>query len=332
MSEHRVSIIEIGEVRPHGNAERLEIVPVNGWQAVVRKGEFKPGDRAIYIEPDYTVPTALPEFSFLAKDGKERHRLKAVRLRGTLSYGLLIPVPERLRGKAVGSDVMADLGIERYVPEITNVGANELPQDQWPKTHAPKFDLENYERFPAMFMTGEPVVVTEKVHGANARYTFVDGTLYIGSRQRWHVPGEHVWDRAARTTPGIMSWCEEHPGAVLYGEVYGKVQSLTYGYTTKGDVRFIAFAATQGGSWWNQADLFADLKRHDVPAVPVLYEGPFDIEALRAIAEKDSVVAIVPGQIMEGVVIVPAAERFDANAGGRAALKLISARYWESAA
>lgn len=34
----------------------------NGWRAVVKKGQFAPGD--IYIEPDYTVPTARPEFSF----------------------------------------------------------------------------------------------------------------------------------------------------------------------------------------------------------------------------------------------------------------------------
>ena len=90
MSTHSVTIIAITAVLPHGNAERLEIVPIGGWQAVVKKGEFKVGDPTIYIEPDYTVPTARPEFAFLAKAGRERHRLKAVRLRGILSYGLLI--------------------------------------------------------------------------------------------------------------------------------------------------------------------------------------------------------------------------------------------------
>ena len=97
MSTHSVTVIEIKEVRPHDNAERLEIVPIGGWQAVVKKGQFKLGDRAIYIQPDYTVPTARPEFAFLAKEGRSRHRLKAIRLRGVLSYGLLISVPEDTR-------------------------------------------------------------------------------------------------------------------------------------------------------------------------------------------------------------------------------------------
>lgn len=39
MSTHSVNIIEIAEVRRHQNAERLEIVPVGGWQAVVKKGQ-----------------------------------------------------------------------------------------------------------------------------------------------------------------------------------------------------------------------------------------------------------------------------------------------------
>lgn len=56
MSEHAVRIIEVGEVRPHANADRLCIVPVGGWSCVVSKEQFRPGSRAIYIEPDYVVP------------------------------------------------------------------------------------------------------------------------------------------------------------------------------------------------------------------------------------------------------------------------------------
>lgn len=41
MSTHAVNVIEIGAVLPHGSADKLEIIPVNGWQAVVGKGQFK---------------------------------------------------------------------------------------------------------------------------------------------------------------------------------------------------------------------------------------------------------------------------------------------------
>lgn len=329
MSEHSVKVIEIAEVRPHENAERLEIVPVGGWQAVVRKGEFKPGDRAIYIEPDYTVPTDRSEFSFLAKEGKDRHRLKAVRLRGVLSYGLLIPLPDHLMHLGVGRDVMSDLSIERYEPPVTNAGADDLPADQWPDVYSSKFDVENLQNHPTLFKDGDPVFVTEKIHGANARYVVCNGILYMGSRTRWLKPhGNHIWRRAVDKTPEVKVFCDAHPGLVVYGEVYGSVQSLKYG-AAPGEVRFRAFAALDHGRWCDMPPLYGLFEQHKVPAAPLLYEGPFSMEVITALAEKDS--TLCDGQMMEGVVITPCIERRDETIG-RVALKHISARYWESGA
>ena len=328
MSTHAVNVIEIEEVRHHPNAERLEIIPVGGWQAVTKKGQFAVGDRAVYVEPDYTVPTDRPEFAFLAKPGRERHRLKAVRLRGELSYGLIIPLPPHIADRPVGSNVMAELDIARWEPEVKLTMADELPQDQWPATFAPKFDVESYEKFPHVIADSEPVIVTEKVHGANARYTFVDGVFHQGSRQRWLIPdGGHIWGRAAAHNAAIRQWCEINPGTVLYGEIYGNVQSLTYGLGN-GEVRFIAFAAVKGGRWIDQGMLFDEMTQASIPHCPVLYRGPFDHDEIRRIAESDSKVASVAGHMMEGVVVVPARERFHASIG-RVAVKHISDRYWE---
>lgn len=328
MSTHSVNVIEIADVRPHPNAERLEIVPVGGWQAVVKKGQFKPGDKAVYIEPDYMVPTSREEFSFLAKSGRDRHRLKAVRLRGELSYGLLIPPPQSVASMPVGSNVMSDLEVSRWEPEVKLTMADELPQDQWPETFAPKFDVESYEKFPHVIANGERVIVTEKVHGANARYTFVNGIFHQGSRQRWLIPdGGHIWARAAAANPNIRVWLEANPGVVLYGEVFGNVQSLTYGLG-KGEVRFIAFAAVDKGRWRDQPELFAELSASGVPCCPVLYDGPFDHAIIKSTAETDSLVSALPGHMKEGVVAVPASERFHASIG-RVAVKHISNRYWE---
>ena len=327
MSTHSVNIIEIDRVLPHPNADRLDIIPVGGWQAVTKKGQFAVGDRAVYIEPDYTVPTERAEFSFLAKPGKDRHRLKAVRLRGELSYGLLIPVPSELSDQPVGANVMGALSVTRWEPEVKLTMADELPQEQWPETFAPKFDVESYEKFPHVITAGEPVIATEKVHGANARYTFVNGVFHQGSRQRWLIPGGgHIWARAAANDPSIEQWCRANPAAVLYGEVYGNVQSLTYGLG-KGEVRFVAFAACNYGRWIDQGDLFADLERAGVNTAPILFSGPFDHDHIKRLAEADSTIA--PGQMMEGVVVVPETERFHGSIG-RVAVKVISNRYWES--
>lgn len=327
MSTHSVNIVEIKEVLPHANAERLEIVPVGGWQAVVRKGQFVAGDRAIYIEPDYTVPTARPEFAFLAKEGRERHRLKAVRLRGALSFGLLIPIPDELTGTAPGDDVMAALGIERYEPPVKLAGSDELPLDQCPNVYASKFDVETLQRYPDIIKAGEQVIVTEKIHGANARYLFLDGIFYMGSRTRWLKSDVgHEWRRAADSDPRIAMWCEAHPGVVLYGEIFGSVQSLKYG-TKPGEIKFAAFAASRGGEWLDTGPL---LKDASLPTAPLLYEGAFDAAKMAELAEQDSSVeGAEPGHMREGVVIVPLCERRDFDIG-RVALKHVSNRYWES--
>lgn len=329
MSTHSVNIVTIEKVLPHENAERLEIAPVNGWQAVVKKGQFAPGDRAIYIEPDYTIPTARPEFSFLAKEGRDRHRLKAVRLRGVLSFGLLIPVPDDLSDLPVGADVMAVLGIERYEPPVKLAGSDELPVELQPITYSSKFDVESLKRYPTIIHEGELVIVTEKIHGANARYLFVDGVFYMGSRSQWLKPDVgHPWKRAAETDPRIQAWCEAHPGVVLYGEIYGAVQSLKYG-RKPGEISFAAFAAPEAGEWMDTGFLLAEADGL-LPTVPVIYHGPYSADLLE-LAEKDSTVpGAEAGHMREGLVIVPDHERRHDEIG-RVALKHISNRYWESA-
>lgn len=325
MSTHSVNVIEIKEVRRHENADRLEIVPVNGWQAVVKAGQFKPGDRAVYIEPDYTVPTARQEFSFLAKEGRERHRLKAVRLRGALSYGLLIPVPDDVTDAEIGDNVMERLGIERYEPPVKLAGSDELPPGEWPVGYASVFDVEALQKYPALLQSGEPVIVTEKIHGANARYIWTNEKFYIGSRMRWLKPDvSHAWRQAADNDPRIEAWCSAHPGVVLYGEIYGPVQSLKY--NTPNRVAFAAFAASNKGEWVETATLLDD---ETLPTVPVVYRGPFDAGYILPLAESDS--ELMAGHMREGIVIVPERERRHKEIG-RVALKHISNRYWESAA
>lgn len=330
MSTHSVNIIEIEKVWPHTNAERLEIVPVNGWQAVVKKGQFQPGDRAVYIQPDYMVPTAHEEFSFLAKEGREAHRLKAVRLRGVLSFGLLIPVPKELGGCAVGECVMERLGIVRYEPPAKafkgGSDGHELPEADLPTIYAPKFDVESIQNFLGLIAEGEEVVVTEKIHGSNARYLWHDGKLFMGSRSRWLRPeADHLWARALADCPQIEAWCKGHPDTTLFGEVFGPVQSLKYGRTAP---TFAAFAALHRDQWVHQPPLFLSLGECGVPRVPVLFTGPFDFEAVKQLAERDSHVG-PPGHMMEGVVIAPAIERAHPDVG-RVVFKHVSSRYWES--
>jgi RNA ligase (TIGR02306 family) len=335
MSTHAVRIIRIAQVLSHNNADALEIIPVGGWQAVVQKGTFKVGDLAVYIEPDYVVPTGRPEFAFLdRKSTGKPHRLKAVRLRGELSMGLLIPVPDFLAPYQEGEDVMERLDIVRYEPPVRFM---RTPGDivHGPHIPAQKFDLENIQNYGDYIVPGEYVCMTEKLHGANARFVMWEGELFVGSRNQWlKCPeGENAktnwWWQCYWNYKGIGEYLMANPGHVLYGEAYGDVQDLKYG-AKQGEVRFAAFAIqnTLTREWLDYNDLRTRMMTVDVPLAPLIYEGPYH-PALLEKAEEDSVAALPSKQLSEGLVIVPAKERTERNVG-RVAFKYVSKRYWLS--
>ena len=93
-----VTLRRIDDVQPIDGADRIELAVVGGWNVVVKKGEFKAGDIAIYHEIDSFLDTTRPEYSFLDAtrsmviDGKEvmGHVLRTRRMRGVYSQGLLI--------------------------------------------------------------------------------------------------------------------------------------------------------------------------------------------------------------------------------------------------
>lgn len=319
MSEHRVEVVRLGPIEKHPNADSLGIVKVWAYTAIVRLGEWSEGDLAAYVEPDYVVPD-VEQFAFLAG----HRRIKAKRLRGTWSQGLLIRPPE---GAREGDDVMEALGIVRYEPKVhAGMGAGGDSEPAHPTLAGiPKYDLENWRRYNRLLEPGEPVVITEKIHGANARYAFREGRMWCGSRTMWKLQDERsIWWKALAAAPWIEDFCRKNEDAILYGEVFGQVQDLKYG-TPPGVVRFLAFDVLRGNVW-----LDAEPFEAAFPAecrVPILYRGPFDPVAAEELSRCDSRLA---PHLAEGIVIRPAIERTDPRLG-RVVLKIVSDRYMERA-
>lgn len=93
------TIRRIDEIRPIPEADAIECAVVGGWTVVVRKGEFKVGDLAIYIEIDSWVPHTIAPFLSKGHEPREYEgvigeRLKTAKLRGQISQGLLLPVEQ----------------------------------------------------------------------------------------------------------------------------------------------------------------------------------------------------------------------------------------------
>lgn len=137
-AHHRVDVVRIEEILPHPNADKLEIIPIGGFQAIVAKGQFQKGWLGYYIPPDSVVPEA-PAYAFLWGNStveggvpRKRRRITAKKLRGEWSEGLLMncpPTPDGgphgygfiQDGKFVrikeGDDISDLLMIEHYDPE-----------------------------------------------------------------------------------------------------------------------------------------------------------------------------------------------------------------------
>lgn len=110
MSRKLASIQKIISLEAIPNADKIMKATILGWECVVKKDEFNVGDLCVYIEVDSIVPDK-PEFEFL-RDRK--FRVKTIKLRGTLSQGLLLPLSifERLgkllynkEGNIIGVDI-----------------------------------------------------------------------------------------------------------------------------------------------------------------------------------------------------------------------------------
>src|ERR1041385_4789930 len=105
------SIQVITDIRPIEGADRIEAATVLGYQTVIKKGEFRPGDLCVWHEPD-TVTADRPEYEFLRSHG---FRLKVSRFRGQVSQGLALPLAVLPAANyAVSDDVTELVGIRKY--------------------------------------------------------------------------------------------------------------------------------------------------------------------------------------------------------------------------
>jgi len=314
VAEHTCDVVEV-KLMPHSNADTLSLVMVGDFQCAVRTADWKDGDLAVYIPPDSIVPETK-RFEFL---GKHR-RIKARKLRGEWSVGLLIPAPD---GAKVGDDYMEKLGVVHYEPQIhglfTAGGDNVTP----PEGFFPTYDVLNFRKYSRLFEEGEEVVVTEKIHGANARFMCINDVMYCGSRKFWKKEDpKNLWWKALHQDAALEAWLRHNQGLAVYGEVFGQVQSLKYG-STNGSIFFAAFDILRGDQWLNFDEA------HDVGApltwVPLIYRGGFNKDQILEFAEGDSRWPRA-SHYLEGVVVKPVNERTDPKIG-RVQLKVVGNRY-----
>ncbi|TRO66141.1 RNA ligase (ATP) [Streptomyces sp. IB201691-2A2] len=345
MSTLRVTA-EVLTVHEHPNADALELAQVGLYRAVVAKGVYRTGETAVYIPEQSVLPEDLIEELGLTGRlaGSRSDRVKAVRLRGELSQGIVCR-PKALAGvdlaraAADGTDFAERLGITKWVPPIPPTMDGEV--ESAPGL-LPWVDIENIQRYPDIFAPGEDVVLTEKLHGSACLLTYFaeDGRVQVSSK------GFGAKYLALTEDPRNLYWRAVHGHGVaaaaarlaerlgarrvgIFGEVYGAgVQDLTYGADgrreTLGYAVFDVSAEIDGEVRWLDA---TELLTGELPLVPRLYEGPYDIGRVLEFASGRETVSGQGLHLREGVVIRPAIERYSPVTGGRAVAKAVSPAY-----
>jgi RNA ligase (TIGR02306 family) len=332
MSTFRVPVVQLGAIGKHPNADSLSITTVEGCPCIFSTGDFKEGDFAIYVPVEAVVPETVPGTEFL---GRHR-RIKARKIRGIFSMGLLLPLSALGDRDFIppGTDCAAFLGITKYVePEDIAMQTDAAPAPKtlhWP----PVYDMESYRKYKHLLVPGEKVYVTEKIHGTNSRFVYFEGALHVGSHNGWKRMDErNLWWKVAKKYD-LEGKLKAQPNMIVYAETYGQVQDLKYGAETN-ELRLAIFDVFDAGlgMWLDyeclpgapvySAPEFCD--DMELPMAPFLFWGPYDPAVIEPMADGDSV-ASTTKQIREGIVIRPAQERWN-NETGRTVMKLVGENY-----
>ncbi len=364
MSTFRVDVLRLTDVVPHPNADRLDLAVVGAFTSVVPKGEYKTGDLIAYIPEAAVLPDDLIEElgarNYLS--GKTKNRVKAARLRGVLSEGIVMRARDEWND---GDDVAEVLGITKYEPETIFIrGGRQVdysefaePAPSWWKS----YDIEAYKRYPNLLyagdtfrleqrggelnfqLPGETVWVTEKIHGTQAVFgiDYVNGdAFYVSSKgvsQKRYVlkrdDGNVYWQAAIQYEVAgkmVASPINGYRFAQVFAEVYGvqpsgkDIQDLTYNPSL--GLRIAVFDIAVNGEFMDYQQMLKLCDDMGLPTVPVLYHGPFSQETL-TLADGKETISRTSAHMREGIVMRPEHERIDPVSGERVVLKVVSGDY-----
>lgn len=345
MSQFECPIVHV-TVIPHENADSLEIAQVGGYLCVVRKGQFTSGDLAVYIPEQSVIPDWLLKTLGLwdklknkgALSGGAGNRVRAMKLRGALSQGLLmgfVPdgdgkrccLPKREKHFEPGchdcltafvdlkeGQCLAEyLGVTKYEPIVpVHMAGRALGADL---DSTIGYDFENIKKTPAMFSDGEPVVMTEKIHGTFVQVGLIPESMVVG--KLWATKVESVVFGGVSFKPVVTSKGQGAKGILLdtsdefnlyvktaaelglWGKIYAMRKSLgapadkpiflcgeifgpgvqlnfAYGQSAPAFKAFDLYVGTRSDGFFVDYGVMRTLcEDTGVETVPLLYHGPF---------------------------------------------------------
>jgi RNA ligase (TIGR02306 family) len=316
-------VARITEIKEIPGADNIEQVLVGGWSCITKKGEYKPDDLVIIATTDAVIPKEISDAISVTNYLRSGQRVRTIKLKGVYSECLIIPsyiysfyhmIIYDLKGLKAGQDLMDTLKIYKYDPpvkQITLAGGRKIKYKANPNFHV-YYKFPNIKNVPGIFTKYDPVEITRKLHGTNARYGIVQKTkLSLWDRIKrffgdyWagyeFVYGSHsvekgsdsqgfydtdVWREIAdkyNIKNKLWDFLNEADlkigeGIILYGEIYGPGIQKNYDYGLK-EIEFAGFDLKLDGQYLSPSVATHIIQeRIGLSYVPVLYYGEWSQE------------------------------------------------------
>ena len=242
------------EVTDHPNADRLSILRVLGYTCISAKNEdgshrYAVGDEVIYIPEASVLPGKLLYENGFWNDEKGRgilagskgNRVKALKLRGIISQGIIFPASKY----DFDENWAQSVGIYKYeVPVPSHLRNGDTEET----TGTISYDVLHGQKEVDLFDPDEEVIVTEKIHGTLIMFGWQkneDGEVerIVSSKglgkKGYKISEEseyNIYVKTAKPTlDAFFSAMEARflPGerVLFVGEIYGKgIQDLHYSW------------------------------------------------------------------------------------------------------
>lgn len=194
MSERKLATIrKISDIKLIPNADSICGYLIDGWIVVDSIGKYEKDQLVVFLEVDSFVPHELAPFLSKGKEPREfegvkGERLRTVKLRGQLSQGLLLPIPEdTIKGAghliAEGLDVTDHFGILKWERPM-NAQLAGIARGNFPAL-IPKTDQERIQNLTRSFEEYQLDTwsITEKLDGSSCTFYLDDeGSFHVCSR------------------------------------------------------------------------------------------------------------------------------------------------------
>ena len=293
------------------------------------------------------------------------NRVKTVRLRGEMSFGLVIKPEEKF---PIGADVTDYYKITKYVPKPNIRYGNKCNTAVMNPLWARFTEVEHLRSNKRAIPSGTEVVCLEKIDGCQVNIGMLDGKLNIGSRNLCRArpvraidPGYSRWEKVVNAVTEVIlrkKWYYRQdweyntevektdwfchlihiPEVMNLITELGKTHKTVtlYGesfgpvqklnYGSPNQLKFLAYGLKIDNRFLDWSDFLAICDRFKVPVVPIVAYCKYDFDEILWLAEGKTLIPMENPHMREGIVVMPLKESINSE-GRRNVYKVINSEY-----